>query len=141
MTCSYRVHGSGFLLQEGSGETVELSSRLVKFKPCENVTMAATDIDVSIPWPAELGDGTKLQVVFKGKPIWEGSTFLGMSITRHEFRTRGVQKRENAPVRIDSAALAAESSQRAGMREWRSPAFRVLTPGLRPLAQRAVAAK
>jgi hypothetical protein len=97
MACSYRIYRNEVLLQDGAGETLEISSHTVKFKPSTNVAEAATEISISIPWPMNLEDGTRLQLVFSGTPIWEGPAFDGIRITRYEFRTRR-EKRENAPA-------------------------------------------
>jgi hypothetical protein len=88
MSCSYRVYKGDTLIQDGAGETVEISSHAVKFVPSAEVSEAATEISLSVPWPVSLEDGAKLQVVFSGTPVWMDSRFQGMRVAKYEFRTR-----------------------------------------------------
>jgi hypothetical protein len=86
--CSYRVYKGDTLIQDGAGETVEISSHMVKFVSSSEVPETATEISLSVPWPVSLEDGAKLQVVFSGTPVWMDSRFQGMRVAKYEFRTR-----------------------------------------------------
>ncbi len=96
MACSYRAFKGGARIQEGDGETVEISSHTVKFRTPTIIETTAEAICVSIPWPVCLDDGAKLQLVVTGAPIWHGPMFEGVRIEKHEFRIRHC--RSSAPI-------------------------------------------
>jgi len=84
---SYWAYRRGHLIQRGLGETVEISSSGVRVKPSDIVCLGATDIELSIAWPAKLRDGTGLQFFVQGKPFWDGLGLAEILILKHEFRT------------------------------------------------------
>ena len=88
MPCAFRAYEDGELIQEGAGETVRMSSKAVLFRPSRFIPPQANELSVSVAWPATLGDGTALQVVFTGRPCWERGVFAGIEIERYQFRTR-----------------------------------------------------
>jgi hypothetical protein len=79
-------------VERGSGRTSEISSEVVRFSSLERVAPETTEIELSVHWPVALKDGTKLQLVLKGKPILAGDVFRGMRITKYEFRTRATKR-------------------------------------------------
>lgn len=88
MPCTFRVFRKGESIGEGSGETDLISSKTVIFTTSRIVAEHATEVSVSVAWPAMLEDGTALQVVFSGRPMWEDGDFAGIFIERYQFRTR-----------------------------------------------------
>ena len=88
MPCAFRVYEDGELIQEGAGETVQMSSKAIVFRPSRLITPRATELSVSVAWPITLEDGTALQVVFTGRPCWDRGVFAGIEIDRYQFRTR-----------------------------------------------------
>ena len=88
MACSYRARVGRNRIQEGSASTTQISSHTVIFRPWDAIPLSAKEIELLIPWPAALPDGTKLQLFMEGKPFWAGPLF-GIRILRYEFRTRG----------------------------------------------------
>jgi hypothetical protein len=88
MPCAFRAYTDGELIQEGAGETVRMSSKVVLFRPARFIPAQATELSVSVAWPVTLEDGTALQLVFSGRPYWERGVFAGIEIERYQFRTR-----------------------------------------------------
>lgn len=86
---SYIALGGSSELQRGWGETIEMNSRYVLVKPLSPLNPDATDIVMSIVWPARLSDGTNLQLVIHAQPVWESTGLGGFRILKHEFRTAG----------------------------------------------------
>jgi hypothetical protein len=84
---SYLAYRRGHVIQRGIGETVEMSRAGIRVRPIEIVPQDATDIKLSIAWPATLDDGTRLQFVVQGKPQWNGSQLVEVIMVKHEFRT------------------------------------------------------
>jgi hypothetical protein len=88
MACTFRAYRDGESIEEGAGETEVISSKAIRFRASRQVARHATDLSVSVAWPIALEDGTALQVVFSGRPIWDDEIFAGIVIERYEFRTR-----------------------------------------------------
>jgi len=119
---SYWAYRRGHLIQRGFGETVEISSGGVRLKPSEIVCLGATDIEMSIAWPARLRDGTELQFFVQGKPFWDGLGLAEILILKHEFRTAA---RTTHGLSVRSGYSVSEGS---GARPQFNPAIRGLTP-------------
>jgi hypothetical protein len=60
---------------------------------------------MSIAWPAQLPDGTRLQLVIEAKPVGDNPAFAEFEVIRHEFRTAS---RGASGLRL-----------RPGVREWK----------------------
>lgn len=88
IACTIRAYRAGELIQEISGETVEISSSVVKVRTSQFVTNRTMEVSVYVLWPVTLEDGTALQLVFSGVPIWDEGVLGGIAIQRYQFRTR-----------------------------------------------------
>ena len=88
MACSYRAHVAPGRILNGSGQTTEIGSEVVRFCSFERLAPEVTTIELSIDWPVPLRDGTKLKLVLEGRPIWADAGLGGMRIAKYEFRTR-----------------------------------------------------
>lgn len=100
---SYAAYRGDRLIQQGSGETVEMSSAAIKVTLTEAVDPRATGLKLSIAWPAKLDGGTALQFVVEGSPIWDGALLAEVAIQRYEFRT--APKHSSLSVTIPSGAF------------------------------------
>ena len=108
MACSYRVRVGRNRILEGSGSTSQISSHTVLFKPWDPIPPNAKEIELLIPWPVALPDGTRLQLFLQGKPFWAGPLF-GIQIRRYEFRTRsrsGLPELRKDPLQFPIAGPA-----------------------------------
>jgi hypothetical protein len=88
MPCTFRVFRNGESIEKGSGQTELISSKTVLFKTSRFIAKDVTDVSVSVAWPVTLEDGTALQVVFSGRPMWVDDNFAGIFIRGYQFRTR-----------------------------------------------------
>jgi hypothetical protein len=84
---SYVARRRGRLIHSGWGETIEIGSSQIRVCPLDAATADATDIVMSIAWPAKLPNGTRLQLVIQTKPVGEDLIFPEFRILKHEFRT------------------------------------------------------
>ncbi len=84
---SYQAYRRGRAIQRGTGQTVEMSRQVIRMRPIEIETAGATDIKLQIAWPAALDDGTRLQLIVQGRPIWNRSQLVEVIVLKHEFRT------------------------------------------------------
>ena len=84
---SYVALSEGHVIQSGRGATVEISGSYVRTKPLGLLNPGATDVVMSIAWPARLPDGTNLQLVIHTKPVGESPVAAAFRILKHEFRT------------------------------------------------------
>src|ERR1035438_8041927 len=84
---SYIALSRGRVIQRGRGETVEMSSSHVRVKPLGLLNPGATDVVMSVAWPAKLPDGTSLQLVIHTQLVRESLDAASFRILKHEFRT------------------------------------------------------
>jgi hypothetical protein len=84
---SYQVIERGHVIERGFGDTTEISSTQIRVKPQPNLCLAATEVVMSIAWPAKLKDGTGLQFVVLAKMCRYGGGFAEFIILKYEFRT------------------------------------------------------
>ena len=84
---SYQALRHGQMIQHGLGQTTEISSTCIRVKPLSALSLATTEVAMSIAWPAKLKDGTSLQFFILAKPCWDGLGLAEFAIMKHEFRT------------------------------------------------------
>jgi hypothetical protein len=87
LSFSYIALRRGRVIQSGWGETVEMSSSHVRVKPLGLRDLDATDIVMSVAWPAKLPDGTNLQLVIHTEPVRDSLDAAEFRILKHEYRT------------------------------------------------------
>jgi len=74
------------VIQRGLGETIEIGSTRVRVRLPEALSLATTDIVMSIAWPAKFEDGASLQLVVQAKPGWDDLGLAELVIRKYEFR-------------------------------------------------------
>jgi len=107
---SYVAYCDRQLIQRGVGETVEISSASVRVNVADLVDPDATQIRLSIAWPATLEDGMSLQFVVQGTPVWVGQNLAEIVIVQHEFRT-APRRGATADASTGSVVVLTETSQ------------------------------
>ncbi|HUB81299.1 MAG TPA: hypothetical protein VMB03_21005 [Bryobacteraceae bacterium] len=102
---SYTAEMYDQVIQNGTGETVEISSRQIRVRPITLSTWGAADFVMALDWPATLEDGTRLQLVLRARPIEPGPTITRLQIVKHEFRTRRtLERRMVVDLRLAASA-------------------------------------
>lgn len=87
LACTYLAFRHGRVIEHGAAQTEEMSSTGVRLRSLDKIDMTATEIELSIAWPAKLPDGASLQFVVQGRPCWKGLKLAEVLIVKHEFRT------------------------------------------------------
>jgi len=94
LALQYRAYANGRLVQTGTGETIEVSTRALRVKVAEELPADAGELDLAVAWPAALDGTTPLQWTVKGKPAWRAPGWIFVCIASHEFRTAGIRNRQ-----------------------------------------------
>lgn len=95
----YTIAGRRAPVETASGRTIDMSSSGLSFT-ADRPLPTGVKLDVSIDWPALLGDSVQLQLVVSGVVVRSSGAVIALRIERHEFRTRSV--RLNATSRQES---------------------------------------
>jgi DNA-binding NarL/FixJ family response regulator len=74
---------------EGTSETLNISSKGILFTTAEQLQLGQL-IQVSLDWPARLGNEVPLKLVAEGRVLRNTNGKTAISIERYEFRTRRV---------------------------------------------------
>ena len=74
--------------QEGSGQTVDISSGGIRFKTGERLN-SGKRVEVAVSWPAQLNDTCRLKLVAMGRVVRSDSSYAAIAIDKYEFRTQG----------------------------------------------------
>ena len=69
-------------------ETLDISSGGMRLL-CANAPAPGSRMDVSVNWPAELENGTRLKLFARTRVVWTANGVVGVLIERYEFRTQG----------------------------------------------------
>ena len=78
------------IVDRGAGWTVDLSSMGLRFQTDRELP-AGGSLELSINWPAMLGDVTPLQLVIAGRIVRSTYIDTAVQLVRYEFRTRTLQ--------------------------------------------------
>lgn len=71
----------------GEGRTVAIGSRRLQVG-CDRPLGAHVNIQLTLPWPAALPDGTRLSLWILGETTRSGSCENLIQVIKHEFKTR-----------------------------------------------------
>jgi hypothetical protein len=82
----YRVFQSKAVQLVGAGKTVDFSSGGVLFTTSEPL-LTGRLVEVSVTWPARLGETCPLQLVATGRIVRADAAKAAMRIERYEFKT------------------------------------------------------
>jgi PilZ domain len=84
----FRTSTEHGLDETGSGKTLNMSSGGILFAlSAEQEIAPGRDVEISVSWPAQLGDGCCLKFVAKGQVVRADSTTAAVRIQNYEFRT------------------------------------------------------
>ena len=83
----YKVLRSGRPIQQGLGQTRQLSAAEVSFSADQHLLRGA-DVELSVDWPRPLGGVYPLQLLIFGRVIYSGEDGSTLKIASYEFRTR-----------------------------------------------------
>jgi len=75
----------------GSGKTLEISSRELTFTT-EQSLQTEQKVEVTVNWPALLDNTCPMKLVISGRVVRSGTGSVSVSINRHEFRTRAMNR-------------------------------------------------
>jgi len=102
---TYAASGSERI--SGHGRTVEIGSQIVRFE-CDRSLPANCKIQLILPWPATLPDGTRLSLWIVGETTKSSSTETAVRVIKYEFRTRRAAQpaHTGAAVKALQGALA-----------------------------------
>jgi hypothetical protein len=84
----YRLLKADSVDTQGSGHTIDLSSRSVSFTTEHELEIGAL-VKVSIDWPVALEGGVQLRLELKGRVVRSSRKRVVCSVENFEFRTRG----------------------------------------------------
>jgi len=90
----YRAYSDDGLVQAGTGETIEVSTRALRVRIPQELPAQAAELDLAIAWPVPLHGVTPLLWSVKAKPAWRAPGWIFVCIARHEFRTAGARGRQ-----------------------------------------------
>jgi len=90
----YRAYSQDRVMQAGTGETIEVSTRALRIRIPEELPPQAVELDLAIAWPAPLHGVTPLLWSVKAKPAWRAPGWIFVCIASHEFRTAGARGRQ-----------------------------------------------
>jgi hypothetical protein len=90
---AYRFARTDDVVTEGSGRTVNISSRglLIVSEP---VLPIGVIIEVQIPWPLKLDGCISLNLYIRGHTVRSTGNQTGIAIRQYDFRTRGSHRFE-----------------------------------------------
>jgi hypothetical protein len=83
----YRLLKADSVDTQGSGHTIDLSSRSVSFTTEHELEIGAL-VKVSIDWPVALEGGVQLRLELKGRVVRSSRKRVVCSVENFEFRTR-----------------------------------------------------
>lgn len=84
----YKVLSKRSQDEAGGGKTVNMSSSGVLFTS-EHFLVPGKRVEVSISWPAQLNNTTRLKLVARGRVIRSEGGRAALEIQQYEFRTSG----------------------------------------------------
>ncbi|MBV8846280.1 MAG: PilZ domain-containing protein [Bryobacterales bacterium] len=84
----YRVLSKRTPAETGEGETIDISSHGVCFKPPAALTLGLR-LEMCISWPAQLNDKCALNLVVRGRVVRVTEDRAAIEVQQHEFRTSG----------------------------------------------------
>jgi hypothetical protein len=107
----YKVLDGKTVVARGTGVTLDISSNGASFRSAEPLEplKSGAFIELSISWPARLGDETPLRLAIVGKAVRSTGDWAACAIDRYEFRTQARVRAMPAAVHVGSGlALWAE---------------------------------
>jgi hypothetical protein len=84
----YKVLSKRSQDEAGGGKTLNMSSSGVLFTS-EHFLVPGKRVEVSISWPAQLNNSTKLKLVARGRVVRSEGGKAALEIQQYEFRTSG----------------------------------------------------
>jgi hypothetical protein len=84
----YKVLSKRSQDESGGGKTLNMSSSGVLFT-AEHFLVPGKRVEVSISWPAQLNNTTKLKLVARGRVVRSEGGKAALEIQQYEFRTSG----------------------------------------------------
>jgi len=82
----YRVLTKRSTEETGEGQTLNISSRGVLFKPTQPL-LTGLRLEMCVSWPAQLNDRCALKLVIRGRVVRIDQGRAAVEIQQHEFRT------------------------------------------------------
>lgn len=82
-----RFESVGQISVKGVGGTIEIQSKAVRFVTDQDLK-AGLKLRLTISWPAQLADGTGLNLAMSGIIARSELGAVELLVSRHEFRTR-----------------------------------------------------
>ncbi|HEV3199775.1 MAG TPA: hypothetical protein VGZ73_17850 [Bryobacteraceae bacterium] len=84
------------VFETGQGKTINVSSSGILFES-ERALPPGMEIELSIAWPARLGDAVRLKLCVSGRTVRAQGKCTAVLIQRHIFRTRGTREGDVSP--------------------------------------------
>jgi hypothetical protein len=84
------IHGRN-VFQTGEGRTINVSSSGILFES-RRALPPGMEIELSIAWPARLGDAVALKLCVCGRTVRAQDNCTAVQIQRHTFRTRVIRE-------------------------------------------------
>ena len=83
----YTVLNKRAVDESGEGKTINISSSGVLFTS-QHRLLPGLRVELSISWPAQLNDKCGLQLMARGRVIWNDEGRVAIEIQQYEFRTQ-----------------------------------------------------
>jgi hypothetical protein len=90
----YRAYSDGRLVQTGTGETIEISTRALRVRIPEELPARAAELDLAIAWPVPLDGVIPLLWAVRAKPAWRAPGWIFVCVASQELRTGGARGRQ-----------------------------------------------
>jgi hypothetical protein len=100
----YKLLDHEKIVATGEGETVDMSSGGVAFRTNADLT-AGNYIELSISWPALLGDSCPMRLVVYGKVVRRSDGMVASTVEKWEFRTGSGKISLAVPVHTDQRLI------------------------------------
>jgi PilZ domain len=100
----YKLLDHEKIVATGEGETVDMSSGGIAFRTDADLT-AGNYIELSISWPALLGDSCPMRLVVYGKVVRRSDGMVASTVEKWEFRTGSGKISLVAPVQTDQRLI------------------------------------
>jgi hypothetical protein len=100
----YKLLDHEKIVATGEGETVDMSSGGIAFRTDADLT-AGNYIELSISWPALLGDSCPMRLVVYGKVVRRSDGLVASTVEKWEFRTGSGKLSPVIPIHTDQRLI------------------------------------